>query len=82
MADPTGPNPWRYATAGLELVGVLAVLIGIGYVIDRWQGTKPWGVMIAAGIGIVGGLYRMVRDAMKIARSMPHNKTHDDPRKP
>lgn len=59
---------WRYATSGLELVGILLVCIAIGYWIDHEAGSEPWGVLIGAVIGIVGGLFRFIWDAMRDQR--------------
>lgn len=72
MSAPQGPNPLRFATAGLELLGILLVLIGLGYLADKHWGTRPWGVLTGAVIGIVGGLYRLIRDAM---RDLPPTRT-------
>jgi F0F1-type ATP synthase assembly protein I len=51
----------RLAGAGVELAATLAVACLVGYWIDRKFGTEPWGLLILAGLGIVGGLYNMVR---------------------
>jgi F0F1-type ATP synthase assembly protein I len=61
---PEPPSPWRLASAGMELAG--AVLGGclLGYWIDRQFGTGRWGLIIGAGVGIIGGLYNMIRKAV------------------
>ena len=66
--DMPDPNPYQnvtLATAGLELVGILGVLLALGYGLDHWQGTEPWGIIGGAVIGIVGGLIRFVRQASR-----------------
>jgi F0F1-type ATP synthase assembly protein I len=62
--EPGSGSPWRLASAGTELAG--AVLGGclLGYWIDLQFGTGPWGLIVGAGIGIVGGLYNMIRKAV------------------
>lgn len=65
MPPETDRSRWQHATAGLELVGVLLVMIGLGYLIDRWLGSRPWGMLIGAVVGIVGGLYKTTREAMQ-----------------
>ncbi len=64
---PSTPDPqrWQLASAGLELVGVVALLAWCGYWLDGRLGTKPWALIVGAGIGIVGGLYRLVRMAFR-----------------
>ena len=70
MADEPQIDPWRFATVGLELVGAVALFIAIGYAFDRWQETSPWGMIGGAVLGIVGGLYKMIRDVLRVNRSM------------
>jgi ATP synthase protein I len=42
-------------TLGFTLVGMVLVFTGLGYLLDRWVGTKPWlmigGVFVGAGLG-------------------------------
>ena len=65
MADTQEPNPWRYAGVGLELVAVVLVLMWVGYWLDGKLDTSPWLMLTGALLGIVGGLYNLVRDALK-----------------
>jgi len=56
-------NAWGAASVAFELIGVIGVCILIGWAIDRWQGWSPWGLLTGAIIGIVGGLYQLVKTA-------------------
>lgn len=44
-------------TLGFTLVGLVVVFTGLGYLVDRWVGTRPWfmigGVFVGAGLGFV-----------------------------
>jgi F0F1-type ATP synthase assembly protein I len=51
----------RLAGAGLELAATLLGACLLGYWIDLRFGTDPWGFLICAGIGIVGGIYNLIR---------------------
>jgi len=49
---------------GLELVVAVFVGVAIGWAIDRWFGTKPWGLLVFLFLGIGAGMtnvYRVVR---------------------
>ena len=59
------PSPWRFAGVGLELAGVVAVLALIGHGLDRWWGSHPWGVLGGSMLGIVGGLYNLVKQVIR-----------------
>ena len=56
---------YRMAGVGIEFVVAIALFAGIGYAIDRWRGSSPWGVLIGLGLGFVVGLRAMIRVARK-----------------
>ena len=53
------------AAASYTLVGGILLLGGIGYAVDRWWGTAPWGLVIGLALGIVVGFYELIRVAMR-----------------
>jgi ATP synthase protein I len=67
-ADRRFPGWVRYSGVGLELAGATAGLALVGYWIDRRFGTPPWGMLGGVVIGIVGGLYNLVRESFAAAR--------------
>jgi F0F1-type ATP synthase assembly protein I len=52
----------------LELAGATAGLALIGYWIDRRFGTTPWAILAGVVIGIVGGLYNLVKTSLAAMR--------------
>jgi ATP synthase protein I len=49
---------------GLELVVAVFVGVAIGWAIDRWLGTRPWGLLVFLFLGIGAGMtnvYRVVK---------------------
>ena len=67
-ADRRFPGWVRYSGIGLELAGATAGLALVGYWIDRRFGTQPWGILGGVVIGIVGGLFNLVRESLEAAR--------------
>ncbi len=74
--NPTGhfrsgsrPNPCRKTSRGqglppsasYTLIGAIILLGGIGYAVDSWQGTAPWGLVIGLLLGVVVGFYELVK---------------------
>ena len=49
------------AGASYTLVGGILVLGGIGYAIDKWRDTSPWGLIIGLTLGIIVGFYDLVK---------------------
>jgi F0F1-type ATP synthase assembly protein I len=48
------------AAASYTLIGAIILLGGIGYAVDAWQGTAPWGLVIGLLAGVVVGFYELV----------------------
>jgi F0F1-type ATP synthase assembly protein I len=67
-ADSRFPGWVRYSGVGLELAGATAGLALVGYWIDGRFGTQPWGILGGVVIGLVGGLYNLVRESLEAAR--------------
>jgi ATP synthase protein I len=67
-ADQRLPSWVRHSGVGLELAGATAGLALLGYWIDGRFGTRPWGIIGGVVIGLVGGLYNLVRESLQAAR--------------
>lgn len=59
--------PWLDATSRLTGGAVLGVLLG--YAIDRWRDTGPWGLIIGSTLGISLGLYGFLATALKMSKT-------------
>lgn len=49
------------AAASYSLVGAIIVLGGVGYAVDRWLGSSPWGVFVGLLLGVAVGFYELVK---------------------
>ncbi len=59
---------WRYAGIGFELAASIVGLTLLGLWIDYRYKTSPAGVLIGAGVGLVGGMYNFVRAAIRLGK--------------
>jgi ATP synthase protein I len=49
------------ASASYTLIGSVVGLGGIGYAVDSWLGTAPWGVFVGLLLGLAVGFYELVK---------------------
>lgn len=74
MDQSNGPTAWRYMGMGLELAGAVGVMTLIGYGVDHWLDSEPVGLVVGASIGVVGGMYNFIREALRANRLEDQNK--------
>ena len=46
---------------GIELVVAIAFATGLGWAIDRWFGTRPWGMIVLFFLGVAAGMLNVYR---------------------
>jgi hypothetical protein len=50
-----------YLDLGWRLAGAAAFPPLLGYAVDAWLGTLPWGVLVGAGVGLASALLQLRR---------------------
>jgi len=53
------------ATASYSLIGAIILLGGSGHLVDRWQGTEPWGLLVGLLAGLIVGFYELAKTVWK-----------------
>jgi len=66
MAEKDGDRPsgLRFSGIGIEFVAAIAGFALVGYWVDRHWDTKPWGLVIGAVLGLIGGMYNLIRESL------------------
>jgi ATP synthase protein I len=54
-----------------ELVAGVLVGAGLGWLLDRWLGTLPWGMFVFALVGFTAGVLNVIRSAGAGAGNTP-----------
>jgi len=76
---------WRtYAGMGTEFAGALCGLTLLGVWFDGHYGTGRKATLICASIGLIGGMYNFIRQAMALSaetRKEPHARRTDESRR-
>jgi len=70
-----GPNWVRWSGIGVEVVGAVIGLTFVGYCIDDRYGCRPWGVLIGAGLGLIGGMYNLIRESLAAVKESENQST-------
>jgi F0F1-type ATP synthase assembly protein I len=47
------------ASVGYTMTGAIILLGGIGYAVDVWMDTAPWGLFVGLALGLVVGFYEL-----------------------
>lgn len=65
------PTWVRYSGLGLEFVAAVGGFAAIGHwVIDANFQTSPWGLVVCVMVGVVGGMYNLIRQSMAAFKEM------------
>lgn len=56
---------------GIELLASLLVGLALGWVADRFLGTRPWGLVLGFFIGAAAGMVNVFREAQGLGRDGP-----------
>ena len=51
--------------AGITLFGVVVAFCAVGWMVDKWFGIAPWGLIIGIVLGSALGLFEFVRLSSK-----------------
>jgi F0F1-type ATP synthase assembly protein I len=62
MLQDTARRVGPAATASYSLIGAVLLLGGAGYLLDRWLGTAPWGLVGGLLFGVATGLYLLAKE--------------------
>ena len=69
--DGTKHNPSPIGTAfklSTELVSAVAVGTIIGFILDKTFGTKPWLILIFFFVGVVAGIFIVIKSAKNMQK--------------
>ena len=62
-----------------EFIAGIAVGVGIGWVIDRWAGTSPWGLIVFLLLGFGAAILNVLRSVGRVAEFGQGGKPPEGP---
>jgi F0F1-type ATP synthase assembly protein I len=60
------PNWGKYAAVGLQMAVGVALGVIVGNWLDKKYGWEPWGLLVGTMLGLAGGMYLLIKDAMRM----------------
>lgn len=67
--EPKSASGWsRMAGIGFELAAAVGGFTFAGYLWDRHFGSRPWGTLTGAVLGLIGGMYNLIRQSLLATR--------------
>ena len=64
--NPQSSNIGQAFKLSTELVAAVFVGTIIGFILDNWFDTKPWLIIIFFFVGVVAGIFNVIRSAKKL----------------
>src|SRR5438128_2074041 len=59
---------------GVEFVVAVVVATGLGWALDRWLGTRPWGTIILFFLGVGAGMLSVYRAVTGIETAVGYRR--------
>jgi F0F1-type ATP synthase assembly protein I len=72
------PNSRRLAGVGFELAGAVAGFVLFGYWIGKYYGHAEMGIVIGAVLGLIGGMYNLIRVTLAVSKEAANQKRSSD----
>jgi ATP synthase protein I len=63
---------------GIELVVAIGVATALGWAIDRWLGTRPWGIIVLFFLGVAAGMLNVYRAVAGISAPVGYRRPGED----
>ena len=63
---------------GIELVVAIGVATGLGWAMDRWLGTRPWGIIVLFFLGVAAGMLNVYRAVSGITTPVGYRRPGED----
>jgi F0F1-type ATP synthase assembly protein I len=57
-----------YTALGINFSGTIGGGAVVGWLIDRWLGSPPWGLVVCTILGVVGGFIWLIQALRQLER--------------
>ena len=60
------PNWGKHLGVGLQMLVGVGLGLAVGTWLDKKDGWSPWGVLVGSMLGLAGGMYLLIKDAIRM----------------
>ena len=71
-------SPGDAARAAIDFTSATAVGTLLGYGVDQWQDSSPWGILVGLLIGVAAGIKMMFAEMARLDRAEAAAKQKND----
>lgn len=64
---------------GIELVVAVAVATALGWALDHWLGTRPWGMIVLFFLGVAAGMLNVYRAVTGVSTAAGYRRPNEAP---
>jgi|SRR5271166_1889876 len=63
---------------GIELVVAIGLATALGWAIDHWLGTRPWGIIVLFFLGVAAGMLNVYRAVSGISTPVGYRRPGEE----
>jgi len=63
---------------GIELMVAIGVATGLGWALDHWLGTRPWGMIVLFFLGVAAGMLNVYRAVAGIGTPVGYRRPGEE----
>ena len=78
--EDSGKSPWSYAGTGIQFVATAGLFAFMGMYVDAKLNSSPWATVGLSMLGVIGGLYLLIKDAIKRNADPPPKSRNQSPK--
>jgi F0F1-type ATP synthase assembly protein I len=65
--DRDSESDWgKHLGVGLQMLVGVGLGLAVGTWLDKKYGWSPWGVLVGSMLGLAGGMYLLIKDAIRM----------------
>ncbi len=73
-------NLARAYSIGFNFVAAFCAFAALGYLVDSYWDSSPWGLIVGAALGLIGGMYNLIKASHAVFEDSSDQRSDHDER--